>query len=62
MTGRHRGQVRDPIATVLQVVWMSGHIVVLGLLGAVADHQLTGDPLPEIAASARDAASPTPSL
>ncbi|MFJ6379687.1 hypothetical protein ACIQI7_06705 [Kitasatospora sp. NPDC092039] len=62
MTGQHRGQARDPIATVLQAVWMTGHLVVLGLLGAVADHQLTGGPQPEIAASAPDAEPPTSSL
>ncbi|MGW4648116.1 hypothetical protein [Kitasatospora sp. NPDC004289] len=60
MTGKYRGRAQDPVATVLQEVWTTGHLIALGLLGAVADHQLTRAPLPETSASAPDAEPPTP--
>ncbi|MFF2950866.1 hypothetical protein ACFVVU_05865 [Kitasatospora sp. NPDC057965] len=62
MRGQHRGSARDPISTALQTVWITGHLVVLGLLGALTDHQLTGDPLPRIAASTPDTEPLAPSI
>lgn len=62
MRGQHRGSARDPISTALQMVWITGHLVVLGLLGALTDHQLTGDALPRIAASSPDTEPPAPSI
>ncbi|MFG2825051.1 hypothetical protein ACGFX4_37195 [Kitasatospora sp. NPDC048365] len=58
MTGR--GCDRDPVAAALRSVWTVGHLVVLGLLAIVADHQLTGDPLSRLTASAPDTEAPEP--
>ncbi|MFJ9459133.1 hypothetical protein ACIRST_29105 [Kitasatospora sp. NPDC101447] len=38
--GRHRGTHRDPLGTVLTVLWGLGHIATLALLGTAAQHQL----------------------
>ncbi|MEV7121803.1 hypothetical protein [Kitasatospora griseola] len=62
MRGQHRGSARDPISTALQTVRITGHLAVLGLLGALTDRQLTGDPLPRIAASTPDTEPSSPSI
>ncbi|MFJ8477680.1 hypothetical protein [Kitasatospora sp. NPDC094011] len=40
--GRHRGEHRDPIGTVLTGLWAAGHLVTISLLGAVTHDHLTG--------------------
>ncbi|MFF7991699.1 hypothetical protein ACFZDG_18130 [Kitasatospora xanthocidica] len=54
MTGRHRSRPRDLIGAVLLVSWAAAHLAVFALLGTVTRHQLTGEPLPEVAATLPD--------
>ncbi|MEV4615255.1 hypothetical protein AB0K43_22095 [Kitasatospora sp. NPDC049258] len=54
-TGRHRGQHRDPVEAALKALVVSGHLIVLGLLGVLVNQQQRHQPV--ATATAADAES-----
>ncbi|MDH6577563.1 hypothetical protein [Kitasatospora sp. MAP5-34] len=38
MSGRRRGEHRDPVGDALTTLWVLGHTVVLGLLSVLVQH------------------------
>lgn len=59
--GRHRGEHRDSVRTVLAGFWALGHVVTAFLLGATALHQFDSDHLRSVQAArlAQDREPPT---
>ncbi|MGW2545496.1 hypothetical protein ACWC5I_32620, partial [Kitasatospora sp. NPDC001574] len=62
MTAQHRGQHRDPAGAALKALVLTGRLVVLGLLGVSANHQLDPAPPRDAAATVPDAEPGTPDL
>lgn len=43
ISGRHRGEHRDPVGAVLTGIWALGHVVTVFLLGTVVVNQMDSE-------------------
>ncbi|GAA2255899.1 hypothetical protein GCM10010430_44670 [Kitasatospora cystarginea] len=60
MSAQHRGPRRDLVGDAMKALVVSGHLVVLGLLGYLVEQQTEHQPL--VAAAMTDADPPADSL